>query len=324
MTSSISSFRGELKVLAAVLLALGAGEIAARHLAPALDSDRKHIAQFPRIANDLAAAKPPRILFLGNSLFLHGIDVDVVKAGLAKGGYPGAAVKRVTPVGTDMVDWIYLYSRYFARSGHVPDVVVLGFARHHFVDMPPKELERLGRHFIGTSDIPELFKTDVDAFGDRVQVLLSYSTAMMGDHLLYQQRIMDGIIPEYREGTRWVSHRLEERDEEQARRRNGGRETTPEYTFVRARRFAELLRASGAHGVFVPIPLPDFWTLPDRGPAVVRASGMTWLDGRTVPGLRPEHWYDGYHLSEEGAKIFSEFLGREIARDLTARAPGGR
>ena len=301
-------------MLVAVACLLGAGEIAARVLAPRVDYDRLHIQQFPRLASRLAAARPPRILFLGNSLTLHGVDAAIVKDELARAGFARAAVERVVPVGTDIVDWHYLFKTYFVEPGKVPDVVVVGFVRHHVIDKPPKEIERLACHFVSPRNIPELFGRDLPAFGDRVQILLSYGLNLMGNQSPMQSRILDAVIPEYQTGSRWVAHRLEARGEAQALRANGGHESPP--TFDRLGRLASAIKAAGAHAIFVPMPLPDVWKLEPDAARTVRGTGMTWLDGRQIPGLTSEDWYDGYHLSQAGADIYSRFIAQALARRL--------
>ena len=315
MSSSISSFRGELKVLAVVACLVGGGEIAARVLAPKLDSDRLHIQQFPHLASQLAAARPPRILFLGNSLTLHGVETAVVKAELARAGFPQATVERVVPVGTDIVDWNYLFKTYFVEPGQMPDVVIVGFVRHHVIDKPPKEIERLACHFVSPRNIPELFGYDLPAFGDRVQVLLSYGLNLMGNQLPMQERILDAVIPEYQTGARWVAHRLEARGEAQALRASGGRESPP--TFERLRRFAASVKAAGAHALFVPMPKPNLWNIEDEAAHVVRQAGMTWVDGRRIGTMAPYYWYDGYHLGPEGADVFSRFIAQALVQHLS-------
>jgi hypothetical protein len=114
VSSSISSFRSELKVVLVVLVALAACEAGVRKLGPSVSLDDRHCAQIPDIAAGLARRRPPRILFLGNSLTRAGVSLDSFREQLAGTALGEANCAAVFPDNTVVSNWYYLYKcRFF-------------------------------------------------------------------------------------------------------------------------------------------------------------------------------------------------------------------
>lgn len=148
------------------------------------------------------------MLFLGNSLTGHGIDVKVVRAELAKQGLASPGVARVWPVSTGAVDWLYLLERYFVDTGQVPDVVVMGFFAHHVPDNDPEmpiKVRRMARHFCGTAHLGDLCRNDLTSYGQRVEAIVSAFSAAFAEQDLFKERAMDGIVPYFRSGERKIN-----------------------------------------------------------------------------------------------------------------------
>lgn len=307
MHSSTSSFRTELKVIAAVLCVLAACELAVRIASPYLDSDRIHIAEFPDISKKLAQSTSPRVLFLGNSLTRSGVDMDIVREELVRRGQNNASIAKIVPVGTVVTDWHYIFEKYFSDVDQCPDIVVIGFVRHHIPDSRDLKCRRLGRYFCEVNHLAEIFEYDVAALSKRTEVLLSRFWATYGEQSLVQERIYDSFIPNYRSATRKIN-KLLLADEE---KKNEHLEN-PKRTYHRLKRIAELLKKNNTHGIFVAMPLPDVWELDADVAKTVRQCGMTFIDGRKIPGMKNEDFRDGYHLGQNGAKIYSQFIAGKI------------
>ena len=127
MNSSISSFRGELRVLAVVLLTLVGTEVASRIAGRGVSTDEQHIRDIPNIALRLTSRTLPRVLFLGNSLTYCGVNPDVLQAELKDRGIFNASCELVVPDGTGLCDWYYLFKRHFRKTGREPNMVVFNF-----------------------------------------------------------------------------------------------------------------------------------------------------------------------------------------------------
>jgi len=293
-------------------------ECGARIAASGLDYDRAHIAEFPEISDRLDASPAPRILFLGNSLMRHGVVLDEVRAELARLGIEKCTVERVVPVGTDVTDWIYIYKRFFSNPGRTPDIVVIGFVRHHTVDLkPPKRLRRLGRHFLDLADAPDCFARDVPNFDDRAALLLSRYWATFGDQLIYRERVLSSVLPGFKASEKRLNRILSRRKEALAAR--SGRDA-PAPTFERMRRLAEMFKETGAHGIFAAMPLPHIWEPYPQVERTIEDAGMTYIDARKIDGVGPDDFPDGYHMGEKAKVIYSRFIAAELAERIRASA----
>ena len=159
-------------------------------------------------------------------------------------------IDRFVPVGTDVTDWIYIYERFFRNVDQAPDIVIVGFAGHHMRDLkPPKRLRRLGGRFLDMRDAPECFSRDVTRFDDRVEVLLSRGSSVFGDQLIYREAALYGILPWFQASERRLNSILTVSKEAAAAKPSAT--PRPKPTFERVRRLAELLKDTGARGVFV-------------------------------------------------------------------------
>ena len=318
MNSSTSSFKTEWKVIVAVLAVLGVCECVARLAGRTLDWDREHIYEFPAISRRLHESEGPRVLLLGNSLTLHGVCADELQAELELLGYGDCTVEKVVPVGTDVTDWIYVYRRFFANVEQCPDIVVVGFARHHVRDLkPPKRLRRLGRHFLDLSDATECFEHDVLPFEERAALLMSRALALYGDQLCHRETALYWMLPGFKNGERKLNRDMEQRKEAAAQAKRNGAEP-PEPTFDRMRRLANLFKETGAGGLFVAMPLPDVWETDPQVEQIAVEAGMTYVDARKLSGVGSGDFPDGYHMGEEAKLVYSRFLAARIVERIRA------
>ena len=295
MTSStVTTFRQELKVLACLALFLLGLELYARHLAPTLDRDRAHIHQFP----ELIASLPEKngALFLGNSLILHGLDESLLHQEA-----PDLAFIKLSPVSTAALDWEHLYQRYLATAGHKPDRLFLGFVAHHLNDSEPPKLRRLSRHFASVDTLPGLWKNEHLDIHERTQSALAHSFALIGDQPAHRERILDAFIDWYRLGLRtnqeWVTQKTSS--------------PPPKATFHRIERFLAHCRADGIQVFLIPMPQPEPWDLDPQTDRLVNDYNLKILDARSLPGMTPDDFSDGYHLGESGAQKFTHWLAQQ-------------
>jgi hypothetical protein len=317
VNSSTSSFRTEWKVLATVAFVLAICECGARLAASRLDYDRAHISQFPAISRELHQAQRPRVLFFGNSLTMHGVSLDEVRAELTRRQAGPCTIDRFVPVGTDVTDWIYIYEQFFRNTDQAPDIVIVGFAGHHMRDLkPPKRLRRLGGHFLDAKDIPECFRHDVRNFDDRVGVLLSMFSSVYGDQLVYREAALYGVLPGFQASERRLNRILARSKDAAAARPNAP--PPPEPTFDRVRRLAKLLKDTGARGVFIAMPLPHIWDADPQVAQIVESMGMTYIDARKIDGVEPDDFPDGYHMGDKANSIYSRFVAARMVEIIEA------
>lgn len=312
MNSSTSNSKSEWKVLVAVATFLLVLEVGARFAAPFLDRDRGHIHDFPAIADELSRGEYPRILFLGNSLTLHGLDKDMVRDDLIEAGFAQPTIGWTVPVGTDATDWIYLFDQYFKDENQIPDIVIVGYVRHHVRDhKPTKRLRRLGRHFLSLSDMKECFDHDVVTFEARAEVLLSNVSSLYGDQPNYRETALGELLPGFWGAEKRFNRSLEQRQEALSQGKDA-----PAPTFTRISRLSQKLKESGCLGIFVAMPLPEPWDTDPEVEAAVKASGMAYVDARAIEGLTAKDFPDGYHMGERAKEFYSHFIAKRIAEQL--------
>ncbi len=312
------TWKQERRVLAVVGVFVLLLEIIARIIAPHLDYDREHIHRFPQIIQNLEkrAEKSgrPRVIFFGNSLMMHGLKTEIVTQEL-KNSHDSVKIEatKITPVGTAILDWVYLYKRYFRTPNSHPDVFVMGFVAHHITDQEPIKLRRLARHFVATPDLPDLWKFEHLDFHNITQSILCNISALEGDQPEHQLGILYTLVPCYKEGVK-RNNRLITKAAERRAKEVQPTNSKPKQTYRRLERFLKLCKQHGTQVWLIPMPQPEVW---DYNPAVTRLAekyGMKVLDARQIPGMTEKDFSDGYHLGESGAEKFSQWMAEQMAK----------
>jgi len=313
------SFRKELRVVGAVVIFICVLEIIARIIAPNLDYDRTNIHAFPETITKLEQraqkSGAPRVVFFGNSLMMHGLDEEIFHEEFKNIGGPEVESTKITPVGTAMLDWVYLYRRYFESDSSHPDVIVVGFVRHHINDQEPIKLRRLSRHFVAKRDLPLLWETDLQDFHQITQSTLCNISALEGDQPEYPLGILYTMVPDYQRGLK-ENNRLVEADKERKAKAKAEKEgltiTEPAQTYHRMERFIQKCQAHNVKILFVPMPQPHVWDWNPEADKLAAQYGMPVLDARKIDGMTDADFSDGYHLGETGKEKFSRWLAREM------------
>ena len=311
--------RTELKVIAVVIVAVLALEGVVRIFASVLDTDRTHIHAFPELIGDLHENPAPRVVFFGNSLMKWGLDLDIATPILSETSGKDCHAEKIVPVGTAIVDWIYLYQTYFTDTDQHPEAIVVGFVAHHVPDVEELKIRRLARHFCSPANIWTCLGEEADDFEMRALGFCSYHSAIFGDQQELQLRALAAVIPSYGYGTRTFNGILERAATRERIEESGGEEQPQ--TYGRLRRFIALLKDAGVSAYFVPMPQPEIWELDPEFVRTVEEGGMEIIDARAIESIKEDDFYDGYHLGTEeygqmGARKFSEFIARELGLRL--------
>jgi len=314
------SFKQELRVVAAIVIFVIILEIIARIIAPNLDYDRTNIHAFSETIQDLEKRAEKsgkrRVVFFGNSLMMHGLNEDIVNDELQNIDGPPIESIKVTPVGTAMLDWVYLYRRYFETEDSHPDIIIVGFVGHHIHDQEAIKLRRLSRHFVSTKDLPDLWKNELEDFHRTTQSILCNISALEGDQPEHQLGILYSVISDYRAGV----NKNNELTLAAAMRRNKTNadkpNSEPTETYQRMERFIEKCKAHGVEIWFVPMPQPEVWDYNPAATVLAEKHGMKVLDARSIEGMIEEDFSDGYHLGETGGEKFSRWMARQLKQHM--------
>ncbi len=309
MNLSTSSSRGDYRAILLALATLLAVEGAVRFLEPSLSADVRNIEQIPQELGELASAPGEHMLFLGNSLTREGVDMKVLRPELAARQVDLQKLNFgfVYPDSADILDWFYVY-RHNVNEANRPDVLLLSFAKDGLADEVRPDAEsvrRLARHHTTLADTPYVFAHDLTRLSERGDFLVSKLFVSFAHRERVRTRALDEVIPNYRETQRALSQTDTPATATIA--------PPPEYTYDRLERFLKLVDTEAVEVIFVAMPVREPYTLdPKLGP-LIESSGARLLDLESVPRLTPAHYRDGLHLTPDGAKVYSEVLGRKLA-----------
>jgi hypothetical protein len=318
----------EAKVVAFLLAVLACGEVGMRFIESRLSKDVGHLQQLDSIAGELDArysedirgltpparqVTPParRVVFLGNSLTRYGVVPDEFCTAVeSRVGCPVHAVK-LTPDNTALADWYYAYRNFLSGQGRAPDVLVLGFEGGHLRDAPSIHTDRLGRYYCDWDDLDDLFAWDLPTFEDRARYLLGSKSAIISNRDRIERRVLDLVIPGYRDGIQELNRRLKSNQEN----------ALPAATYKRLASLLDLARDDGVQVVVAAMPVPQPYDVDATLTATIDRAGAVLVDCRDVPGVTPAMFPDGVHMNPEAATRYSRFLAEQMQSRIAALAP---
>ncbi len=306
----------ELRVVAAVMGILLLCEVGMRLVETRLSKDTAHLREFPSIAQELVTNEStgPRVLFLGNSLTRHGVDLPTFESAIESIGVNDAFVTAAHPDNTALADWYYLFKSHFADSQSAPDLVIIGFEGGHLRDAPSRHPGRLARYYTGWQGAGEVLQRDYNHFGDRVDYLLSTVSSLYANRDRVNRRTLYTLIPGYPETAQKINEAIVAKNQHVVEP-TGNEESS--YTCNRLRDFVAHARSSGTHVVLVAMPVPyEYGFDPELLKAVDKLE-IQLVDCREVEGITDDLFPDGLHMNEIAAKIYTEELARRLS-DLVA------
>jgi hypothetical protein len=287
------------------------GEAFLRWSGDRLSADIVHIRQIPRIAAELQEEKGARVLFLGNSLLREGLRLEDFRKAFASDCGADVRFAEVYPDDTTILDWYYLFKRYF-DGGNAPQYLAVSFALQQMTDANTIHSDRIAAYFGGWSNAREVLSVDLPTLGERVDYMLSSSFRMWAEKERVRTRVLSVLTPSYRATARRLN--------EVARYRSGPGGGPAEYS--RLRRFLSLCESRGVQLLAIAMPQPFTYTIDQGLGAVLAQHGCRLVDMRSTRGLSRRDFSDGYHLDPGGAAVYSEALGHRLAAELASCGAG--
>ncbi|HEX8145215.1 MAG TPA: hypothetical protein VF553_21795 [Pyrinomonadaceae bacterium] len=312
MSSSTSSFRNELRVVAVVLLVLLAGELVVRVCEQRLSLDVTHIRQIPEISRKMAESQGTRVLFISNSMLRYGVDPAIFEREMEARRLGPLSVGRVFPDATALPDWYYAFKHYFVDANRLPDVLIVCFAAKDLQDDLPPVPARLAHNYTSASDIPELFSHDLLDFDHRADFMLADLSSAYANRARVRTRVLDDLIPSYRESAQ-IINRSQKSPKKGAGEGGGDASASSAPTYQRLGRLISLARRHHVRVIFVAMPLREEYALDPQVQRIVEAEGMSFFDFRSVDGINQVSFVDEMHLTSGGAATYSQFLARQLA-----------
>jgi hypothetical protein len=311
MPSSISGSKSKAIAYAKALLAICAVLILVFEIASVYLLDHQS-ATYARISRQYdnalkirrgTAGEPPSVLMVGNSLLLHGVELNRLQE-------LTSSRMHLYPIfleATGYYDWLYALHGLFLRGAR-PQVVVLGVGVNYFLengvrqDYAPMMLFNARDTLAVASDL----KLDRTAASN---LLLAHSSTFWDTRSAIRMQVLNRIVPHLEDLFSLVNQKPTVPD---------GREFA-EITIPRLERLRELCEANGARLILLVPPTLDSETAVNEMTAAARAAGVE-VSVPIDPATLSAKFYqpDGMHLNRDGAVLFTSALAKDLPEKVTA------
>jgi len=248
--------------------------------------------------------EPPSVLMVGNSLLLHGVQVDRLQE-------MTSSRMRLYPIfleATGYYDWLYGLHGLFLRGAR-PQVVVLGVGVNYFLENGVRQ-DYVPMMFFNARDT---FAVASDLKLDRTatsNLLLAHSSTFWDTRSAIRMQVLNHLVPHLENLFSLVNQKPAVPE---------GREFA-EISVPRLQRLRELCEANGARLVLLVPPTLDSENAVSQMVAASEAAGVD-VSVPIDPMTLSAKFYqpDGMHLNRDGAVIFTSALAEDLPEKVKAR-----
>jgi hypothetical protein len=241
--------------------------------------------------------EPPSVLMVGNSLLLHGVKLDRLKA-------LTSSSMQIYPIfleATGYYDWLYGLQRLF-RHGARPQVVVVGVGVNYFL-----------RNGMRQDYVPMLFFDAKDALAatsdlrlDRTaasNLLLEHSSVFWDTRSAMRTQILNHMVPHLEDLFLLINQKPPVPE-------------SPEFeetSVLRLRRLRELCETNGAKLILLVPPTLSSESAVNKMAYAAHTAGVE-ISVPIDPETLSARFYqrDGMHLNSEGALLFTSALAKDL------------
>jgi hypothetical protein len=302
----------ETKVLLTLGLIALVAEFGARNLGDRLSKDVAHLNHLSELPTQLRPIGPAQVLILGNSLSRQAFDRQVLERSWRLLGGSRAKTTAIHPDASGIIEWSQAFRRYVLLPGCRPQFVLIGSGRTHLLD--PKgdlEIERLGAWLVPPSERLRFAQNEGLTLEQRLPFVLASQSQLFANRGRIQPLTFYNGVPGYEATVRTISERRS--STLGAENLMPSAETAPPQPTLRhLRRLLDDIRASGATPVIVALPVPEAYTLPSTVTQLLAQQKVRLIDFGSTHSFPSSFFPDGYHLNEEGGRIFTEKLLPQI------------
>jgi hypothetical protein len=248
--------------------------------------------------------EPPSVLLVGNSLLLHGVQLDRLEA-------LTSASMRINPIlleATGYYDWLYTLQGLF-RRGARPQVVVVGVGVNYFLGNSVRQdyAPMLFFDARDTLDVASDLNLDRTATSN---LLLAHSSTFWDTRSVIRTQILSRVVPHLEDLFLLVNPRPAiPRGQE-----------FEEIAIPRLRRLRELCEAHGAKLILL---VPPTLSSEDAVSQMADAARTARVEVSVPidPAALSARFYlrDGMHLNAEGAMLFTSALARDLPERVATR-----
>jgi hypothetical protein len=286
-------------VLIGTLVALlGVTELSARLLFPRASRIQRRIDKDRHDVNDIRKMDPrrlPVVLFLGNSLLLHGLDYSEIRTELA----PNATVVRYAIENTEYLDWYYGMRRLFA-AGIRPSRVVLCLNLGQLLSK--RGLGDYSAYYLFAAR--DLLPTALEAGLNNTEtsgLIFAHWSAFYASRGTIRNYLLNIADPSYAAALHILA---------QVPPAFPPQPEAITLSRIRLRALNELCRRNGSDFVFIVPP-----ALSTEGNLLLKAGALEQVDidaPIAMGTLGSEYFMDRFHLNEKGAAVFTQALSHDI------------
>ena len=305
MRSSISGFKSRALTYAVALAGICAILIVALEIFSAYLL-RHHSVTYARISRQYDEAlkvrpappgEPPTVLMVGNSLLLHGVELDRLQK-------LTSARMRIYPIfleATGYYDWLYALRRLFGQGAR-PQVVVVGVGVNYFLENGVRQDYAPMLFFDAgdTLDVASDLRLDRTATSN---LLLAHSSNFWDTRSVIRTQILNRVVPHLEELFLLVNTRPAVPE---------GREFE-EISIPRLRRLRKLCEAHGAKFILLVPPTLSSESVVSEMAYAAHAAGVD-VSVPIDPAALSAKFYqrDGMHLNPDGALLFTSALAKDL------------
>ncbi|MCA9079361.1 MAG: hypothetical protein KDA58_02330 [Planctomycetaceae bacterium] len=298
--------RTELCVIGCLLVLLLTLEHVLWMMQDRLSLDVKHLRSLGDIARRLqteADESDLRVLFLGNSMTRYGVDGEVFEHTYDAGHPEHVSWAKVTPDNTAIPDWYYAYLDFFERPHQLPDVIVLGFEGQHLQDQPSHHPNRLAQYYCQRADWHDLNEYDLAGFEARMDYLSCRASTAWANRDRVERRVLDTCIPGYRTAVQEINDAVST---------DPLRVERPTPTYNRLEALIAASRQDQVRLILAAMPIRDPYQLDPELLQLLKQHNVPLIDCRKIPGITPEMFPDGVHMTREASELYSTFLAEQL------------
>ena len=250
------------------------------------------------------AGEPPSVLMVGNSLLLHGVQVNRLQE-------MTSSSMRIYPIfleATGYYDWLYALHGLFLRGAR-PQVVVLGVGVNYFLENGVRQ-DYAPMMFFNARDtlaVASDLKLDRTATSN---LLLAHSSTFWDTRSAIRMQVLNHMVPHLEDLFSLVNQKPSVPQ---------GREFA-EMSIPRLQKLRELCEANGARLILLVPPTLDSENAVSQMAATAQAAGVE-VSVPIDPAMLSAKFYqpDGMHLNRDGAVLFTSALAKDLPEKVMAR-----
>ena len=247
---------------------------------------------------------PPSVLMVGNSLLLHGVQLDRLRT-------LTSSSMRIYPIfleATGYYDWLYGLRQLF-RQGAKPQIVVIGVGVNYFLENGIRQ-DYVPMMFFGARDTLEVAS---DLHMDHTatsNLLLEHSSTFWDTRSVIRTQILGHVVPHLEDLFLLVNPRPAVPESR----------VFEEIAIPRLRRLRELCDANGAKLVLLIPPTLSSENAVTQMAYAAHTAGVE-ISVPINPAALSAQFYqrDGMHLNSNGALLFTSALAKDLPEKIVSR-----